>query len=57
MEHATTVFIADSAEEFCGNLTAALHRSEGFQVIGSASDGEQPSDRLPNANRMYWFWI
>ena len=41
MEHATTVFIADSAEEFCGNLTAALHRSEGFQVIGSAGDGEQ----------------
>ena len=41
MEHATTVFIADSAEEFCGNLTAVLHRSEGFQVIGSAGDGEQ----------------
>ena len=41
MEHATTVFIADSAEDFCGNLTAALHRAEGFQVIGNANDGEQ----------------
>ena len=41
MEHATTVFIADSAEDFCGNLTAALHKAEGFQVIGSAFDGEQ----------------
>jgi len=41
MEHATTVFIADSAEDFCGNLTAALHRAEGFQVIGNATDGEQ----------------
>ena len=41
MEHATTVFIADSAEDFCGNLTAAMHKAEGFQVIGSATDGEQ----------------
>ena len=41
MEHATTVFIADSAEDFCGNLAAALHRVEGFQVIGNAYDGEQ----------------
>ena len=41
MEHATTVLIADSAEDFCGNLTAALHRTEGFQVIGTALDGEQ----------------
>ena len=41
MEHATTVFIADSAEDFCGSLTAALQKSEGFQVIGTAYDGEQ----------------
>ncbi len=41
MEHATTVLIADSAEEFCSNLTAALQRSEGFQVVGTAADGEQ----------------
>ena len=52
MEHATTVFIADSAEDFCGNLTAALHRAEGFQVIGNATDGEQAirmiQDRKPD---------
>ena len=41
MEHATTVFIADSAEDFCAGLTAALQRSDGFQVVGTASDGEQ----------------
>ena len=41
MEHATTVLIADSAEEFCGGLSAALQRAGGFQVIGTASDGEQ----------------
>jgi len=41
MEHATTVFIADSAEEFCGALTSALQRADGFQVVGTASDGEQ----------------
>ncbi len=41
MEHATTVFIADSAEDFCGSLTAALHKAEGFHVIGTANDGEQ----------------
>ena len=41
MEHATTVFIADSAEDFCGNLAAALHKAEGFHVIGTAGDGEQ----------------
>ena len=41
MEHVTTVFIADSAEDFCSGLTAALQRSDGFQVVGTASDGEQ----------------
>ena len=41
MEHATTIFIADGAEEFCSGLSAALQRTGGFQVIGTAQDGEQ----------------
>ena len=41
MEHATSIFIADSAEDFCTGLTAALQRAGGFQVIGTAADGEQ----------------
>ena len=41
MEHVTTVFIADSAEDFCTGLTAALQRADGFQVVGTAGDGEQ----------------
>ena len=40
MEHTTTVFIADSAEDFCSGLTAALQRADGFQVVGTANDGE-----------------
>ena len=41
MEKLTTVLIADSSEEFCSALTAALHRTGGFQVLGTAGDGEQ----------------
>ncbi len=41
MDNRTTVFIADSAEEFCSGLTAALAHANGFQVVGTASDGEQ----------------
>ncbi len=41
MEHTLTVLIADSGEDFCAGLTAALQRTDGFQVIGTASDGEQ----------------
>ena len=41
MEQATTVFIADSAEEFCTGLTASLQRERGFHVVGTAFDGEQ----------------
>ena len=40
MEQKTTVFIADSTEEFCKGLSAVLQRAEGFQVLGTASDGE-----------------
>ena len=40
MEHCTTVFIADSAEEFCAGLTAALQRAGGFAILGTANDGE-----------------
>ena len=41
MEHATTVLIADSADDFCSSLSAALRKAEGFQVVGIATDGEQ----------------
>ncbi len=41
MDNHTTVIIADNAEEFCSNLTAALKRADGFRVLGTANDGEQ----------------
>ena len=41
MDKRTTVFIADSAEEFCASLSAALQHTDGFQVLGTAGDGEQ----------------
>ena len=41
MENCTTVIIADNAEDFCSSLTTALHNAKGFQVLGSANDGEQ----------------
>ncbi|MDD6199986.1 MAG: sporulation transcription factor Spo0A [Firmicutes bacterium] len=41
MDHSTTVFIADGTEEFCAGLTAALSHTGGFQVIGTAGDGDQ----------------
>ena len=41
MEQQTTVFIADGAEDFCSALTAQLQRAEGFQVVGTAGDGEK----------------
>ena len=41
MDHQTTVLIADSSEEFCTALAAALQRADGFQVVGTAGDGEQ----------------
>ena len=40
MDNTTTVFIADSAEDFCAGLTAALQRADGFHVVGTAPDGE-----------------
>ena len=41
MEKHTTVMIADNQEEFCTGLTGALQRVDGFQVVGTVSDGEQ----------------
>ena len=41
MDNRTTVIIADNTEEFCGSLTAALQRADGFHVLGTANDGEQ----------------
>ncbi|MBQ8580186.1 MAG: sporulation transcription factor Spo0A [Oscillospiraceae bacterium] len=46
MDNQLTVFIADSAEEFCAGLTAALQQSGGFQVVGCAHDGEQALRRI-----------
>ena len=41
MDNHTTVIIADNSEEFCNLLTEHLKRADGFQVIGTANDGEQ----------------
>lgn len=41
MDNCTTVLIADHSEEFCSQLTAQLQQNQGFQVIGTACDGEQ----------------
>ena len=41
MDKNTSVIIADNSEEFCGSLTAALQRSHAYQVLGTATDGEQ----------------
>ena len=46
MEHHTTVFIADSTEDFCASLSAALQHSGGFQVLGTAQDGETALRRI-----------
>lgn len=46
MERATTVFIADGAEEFCTELTSELQRSGGFQVVGTANDGEKAISQI-----------
>ena len=52
MDNQTTVIIADNTEEFCGSLTTLLQRTEGFQVVGTANDGEQAirmvTERKPN---------
>ncbi len=41
MVNCKTVIIADNSEEFCAGLTAALKRTEGFQVLGTVNDGQQ----------------
>ena len=41
MDKFTTVFIADNSEEFCSQLANALQKNQGFQVVGTANDGEQ----------------
>ena len=52
MDNQTTVIIADNTEEFCSALTSALQRSDGFQIVGTANDGEQAirmvTERKPN---------
>ena len=46
MDKRTTVFIADNTEDFCTGLIDALDKSEGFQVLGTANDGEQAIARI-----------
>jgi len=52
MDNHTCVIIADNSEEFCSSLTAALHQTDRFQVIDTASDGERTvklvSERKPD---------
>ena len=36
MDKITTIFIADSAEEFCTQLSNTLQQAEGFHILGVA---------------------
>ena len=46
MDNPTTVFIADSTEEYCTHLTSALKHTDGFHVVGVANDGETALRRI-----------
>ena len=52
MDNHTSVIIADNSEEFCTSLTAALHQTDRFQVLDTATDGETAvklvSERKPD---------
>ena len=52
MNNVTTVMIADNTEEFCTGLATALQQAGGFQIIATATDGEQAirlvSERKPD---------
>ena len=41
MDNHTSVIIADNSEEFSSSLTAALHQTDRFHVLDTASDGER----------------
>ena len=41
MDNQTSVIIADNSEDFCAALNAALQRTKGFHILGTANDGEQ----------------
>ena len=52
MNNLTTVIIADNTEEFCTGMSAALQQAGGFQILATATDGEQAirlvSERKPD---------
>ena len=41
MDKHTSVVIADNSEEFCSALTSALHQTDRFRILDTASDGER----------------
>ena len=45
MEKRTTVMVADGSEEFCAQLSRSLQTS-GYQVVGTATDGQSALDQL-----------
>ena len=46
MDKRTSILIADNSEEFCGSLSTALQRTERFNLVGTACDGEQAMQLL-----------
>ena len=45
MEKRTTVLIADGSEEFCVKLSGML-QNEGYQVVGTAADGQSAMEQI-----------
>ena len=41
MENRIKVLIADSSEAFCGHLKNELQQLDGYDLVGTATDGEE----------------
>ena len=63
MENRVKILIADGNEEFCAHVKRRLEQVSGYEIVGTAADGQRAFVRGVNRvvvarqNRMCWFWI
>ena len=50
MENRVKILIADGNEEFCGHVKRRLEQVPGYEIVGTAADGQRAVEQIGRAH-------
>lgn len=56
MENRVKILIADGNEEFCDHVKRRLEQGPGYEIVGTAADGQRAAELMRVTKPVSWYW-